>query len=695
MSVKSFALAIWFAGAGPLFAQCEAPTPVRELLQKPEFRRKFVETQAQKDGRTAAFRKALSEHPDDYFVLRRQLTSFEDPQQALAWTRDERQQHPDSTIYEMIEAEALLGINTPEAIKQMEALKAAHPDLPRPYLQLASAFGFGKFRDKMRVQVELDGYRKLCPNSLDSSFLNELSRNGSPAQIAPVAASLREQLEAAAGDPNRGQWETLWSLEFKAHPLPEHPAVRKKIAEDLARFEALRANEDLSKRNQVSMQTFLRGGYQSIGDQAAVEKINDEIIEQHPKSSDAQRIGQQRFLKSHPMPPRNDEEKTIAWKRANLAEARAWLTKAPEDSMTLMDVVYDLNELPDTKMDEMVEAIDRFQAAYKKNGDFLTTPPFEWRIAEAYIKFKIHLDQVPALIEDSYRTMMERQNVFLNDDRNDVSDSTDYFKIEKVRILLDYYAVTKDAAKAHEAIASLVLKDAGKVKSQFLALKAKAAEIEGRKLDALMLYRSALDTRPVASAPAGKDKVAEDVERLWEELGGTPEGHALLMEKPKGTEATDSRWEKPKNPLPPFTLTDLQGKTWTLARLEGKTLLINLWATWCGPCMSEHPEFQKLYDELKDRPDVSIFSFNVDDDLGKIAPYIAEHKYTFPVIPAKDVVDAVVPQLAIPRNWLVDAKGKLQWEQIGYGNDGKWEQMMRSKLEELAKSGNATPPVRP
>src|SRR4029077_4848294 len=122
-------------------------------------------------------------------------------------------------------------------------------------------------------------------------------------------------------------------------------------------------------------------------------------------------------------------------------------------------------------------------------------------------------------------------------------------------------------------------------------------------------------------------------------------------------EATDSRWEKPKNPLPPFNLTDLHGKTWTLARLGGKTLLINIWATWCGPCMAEHPEFQKLYDKFKDRPDVSILSFNVDDDLGKVAPYVAEHKYTFPVIPAADLVDAMVPQLAIPRNWMVDTRG--------------------------------------
>ncbi len=74
-------------------------------------------------------------------------------------------------------------------------------------------------------------------------------------------------------------------------------------------------------------------------------------------------------------------------------------------------------------------------------------------------------------------------------------------------------------------------------------------------------------------------------------------------------------------------------------------------------------------------------------DLGKVAPYIAENHFTFPVIPAKDVVDAVVPSLAIPRNWLVDAKGKLEWEQIGFGAGPQWQSLMLAKLDEVIRGG--------
>ena len=183
--------------------------------------------------------------------------------------------------------------------------------------------------------------------------------------------------------------------------------------------------------------------------------------------------------------------------------------------------------------------------------------------------------------------------------------------------------------------------------------------------------------------------MAENVERLWKELGGTPAGLALLTNKPKVAVATDSRWERPKNPLPAFALPDLGGKTWKLVDLRGKAVLANIWATWCGPCRQEHPEFQKLFEKLKGRKDVAVVSINMDDDLGKVAPYMKENKYSFPVLLGREVVDAVVPSPSIPRNWFITPAGTLEWEKIGFDTDPKWIEVMTTKLEELLprKSG--------
>lgn len=255
------------------------------------------------------------------------------------------------------------------------------------------------------------------------------------------------------------------------------------------------------------------------------------------------------------------------------------------------------------------------------------------------------------------------------------------------RILLDDYSATQQPEKAREVDSSLksINADTPYQKSQLLGLHAQAAEIEGRKLDALALYRAAINARPAGQHADSEDELKASILRLWKELGGSAEEFATLMDKPKISEATDTRWEKPQNPLPMFTVQDLGGKTWKLATFQGKAVLVNIWATWCGPCKMEHTDFQKLYDRLKDRTDVAVMTINVDDDLGKVAPYMKENHFTFPVLLGRDVVDQVVPSLGIPRNWFVTPAGKLEWEQIGFGPDPKWQDTMVAKLEELLK----------
>jgi thiol-disulfide isomerase/thioredoxin len=673
-------LAVCFSAAGVAFAQCEVPVPVRQLLEKPEFRHKIVETPAEKETRAAAYRKAHEQHPNNWFLLRSELRSFDEPSEAREFARAQRAAHPDALVYEMLEAEALLGKDTPEAIRRLRALSAARPDQPRIHLQIASAHGFGTLRDKSVVQKEVDAYRKLCPDSIDPQYLDLVSQHGTPQQISTVAAELRGRLEKDTGDVQRGRWENLWALEFKAAPVPEHPAVRKRIGEDLARFESA------PQRQEAVWMNFLRSGYGSTGDQSAVDRLGAEIVKTHPQSNEAKRVVMEKFRKDHPYPSTGDESQRTEWRRLQIAESREWLKQWPGDGSTLLSVFFSLAELPDTKPEQIANAVDEFLAAYKKNPEFTTSPPFEFGISDAYLKHNIRIAEVPRLVEEGYTAAVARERRF-EDDRYDQGSrgSQDYLHLERARLLIACHALNKEPAKARAVLDGLKLAEPAKQKSAMLALQAKVAEAESRKADAAVLYRAAIDARTGPKRP-GKDTLEEDLQRVWKELGGSAETLALLTDKPKATAATDSRWEKPKNPLPAFSLADMGGKTWRLASLEGKALLINIWATWCGPCVAEHPEFQKLYDKLKQRSDVTVLSFNVDDDLGKVAPYIAEHKYTFPVIPAREVVDAVVPVLAIPRNWLVTAKGKLEWEQIGFGPNTDWEAGMLAKLDEVIRA---------
>jgi thiol-disulfide isomerase/thioredoxin len=164
-------------------------------------------------------------------------------------------------------------------------------------------------------------------------------------------------------------------------------------------------------------------------------------------------------------------------------------------------------------------------------------------------------------------------------------------------------------------------------------------------------------------------------------LGGTDVSRALLVKSAPAEAAQEGRWEKPEKEMKSWQLSDLNGKTWKLASFEGKTMLINVWASWCGPCKAEHPKLQKLYERVKNDPSIGIITFNIDEEIGKVAPYIKENKYTFPVLLAKDYADELSVD-SIPRNWIIDAKEKWQWQQIGFGNEDKWEDEMLARIKE-------------
>jgi len=111
--------------------------------------------------------------------------------------------------------------------------------------------------------------------------------------------------------------------------------------------------------------------------------------------------------------------------------------------------------------------------------------------------------------------------------------------------------------------------------------------------------------------------------------------------------------------------------------------LINLWATWCGPCREELPYVQKLREKMKDRKDVVILTLNIDDEVGKVLPFMKENKYSFPVLLGQTYADAQGIN-SIPRNWVIAIDGKVKFEGIGFGYDGEdWLKMATQVIEKV------------
>jgi thiol-disulfide isomerase/thioredoxin len=319
-------------------------------------------------------------------------------------------------------------------------------------------------------------------------------------------------------------------------------------------------------------------------------------------------------------------------------------------------------------------------------------PPFEYRAAEAYVAHGVNLERVPFLVEkglgaiqhnlEEDRKRDDTPPEDLEDDRRNIDTN----RVEGLRILIDLYTKTKEPAKAAAALAEVrKFPPQEGFGAPFYRQAARVAQLQGRHLDALLHFQTAFDrwTGP----PAGKQEIAAEIERVWKELGGTSDARALLGSHRPGAAVADNdaAWKKPEAPIPPFELEDTNGRMWRLKTLSGKTVLLNVWATWCGPCVAEHPEFQKLYDKLKDRPGIQVLTLNIDENVAEIALYMKQHGYTFPVIPARPMVELMLPRVSIPRNWIVDSKGNLQWEQRGYGSQNtEWEKRLLDMLEKTA-----------
>ena len=116
----------------------------------------------------------------------------------------------------------------------------------------------------------------------------------------------------------------------------------------------------------------------------------------------------------------------------------------------------------------------------------------------------------------------------------------------------------------------------------------------------------------------------------------------------------------------PFVLKDLNGKSVSLASYRGNIVLLNFWASWCPPCRSEMPSIQKLYEKMAGKKFV-ILAVSVERaPKGKIASFISENGYTFPVLlDDGGKVSSAYGITSIPTTYLLDKKGQILKKEVG------------------------------
>ncbi len=173
----------------------------------------------------------------------------------------------------------------------------------------------------------------------------------------------------------------------------------------------------------------------------------------------------------------------------------------------------------------------------------------------------------------------------------------------------------------------------------------------------------------------------------------TPSQSQTVTPRPEATETTQPEpsaepTPQPEIPAPDFTLTDQYGNSHTLSDYKGKTVFLNFWATWCGPCKSEMPDIQKLYESYgENSEDLVVLAVanpgGQDVSQEEIEQFLEDNGYTFPVLmDDTGMTLAYYGISAFPTTFMIDTNGNV----YGYVPGAMTADIMESIVQQTMDS---------
>ena len=542
------------------------------------------------------------------------------------------------------------------SIRALERTLESDPSLAWVRLPLARMYLKADPKDEARAVDHLKLYIQACPYNLEPYA--ELTAIGDREFAAEAARRLRRLLPDRTGPEAIALYPTLWQTELRVASGADQDEAHWRISEDLARLKRL------DPTNDRGLETVLREGARLLGD--AQPKM--------PSAAGRFARELQAWRTQHSRPTDPAAQKKYA--EALLQASGEWIGKYPGEFIPLHErfVALDMLDAPNSEIEAAGDTLIR------KEDSRATVSGTSVRVhvGEVWLRHGIRLADIPGIVEKG----LERSDQNRSDSR-----------MFGWGILAEAYLKTGQPNQAREVLGRMRVRlEANRGSrppafaswlAQYYTCMAQLAEKENNKLDQLTYLERALATHQLNAAQA------EKAHALWKELGGSAEGWKVFSEPPETGRGgmpvrlpTASRAETGK-PLPDFELKDLEGRTWTVARFQGRMTLVNLWATWCAPCLKELPYVQKLYDRIKDRAGMQVVTFNVDEDEGVVQPFLRKNGYSFPVLPAREYIKALLPTLSIPRTWILDPSGIMREESVGFGGSGsEWVERALAKLRE-------------
>ncbi len=143
-----------------------------------------------------------------------------------------------------------------------------------------------------------------------------------------------------------------------------------------------------------------------------------------------------------------------------------------------------------------------------------------------------------------------------------------------------------------------------------------------------------------------------------------------------------ARAENPAPLFPDLEMAGADGGSIRLSQLKGNVVLLNVWATWCGPCRLELPVVQRMYDRYSDRNFV-VLAVNVDADRRRIDPFMKRNNISLPVYYASPEDAGQMTAAGIPSTFIIGPDRTLIDHMVGYSAQAeeRWKTLIEKRLK--------------
>ena len=210
---------------------------------------------------------------------------------------------------------------------------------------------------------------------------------------------------------------------------------------------------------------------------------------------------------------------------------------------------------------------------------------------------------------------------------------------------------------------------------------------------AITQYARAFALADGSAASANRREIRQKLGNTWRLVHGSDAGlgdyllHSFDDVAEKSSPTATKKNASAKEPFE-FTLRKVPDQTAVpLAYTKGRVLVINFWATWCGPCRALEPQFEAVANRFDGVPDISFIAANCDEDETLVAPYVEEEKLHSNVFFA-DGLDRLFAVNSFPTVLVIDRNGKVAYRSEGFGDD-----TFEKSLTAAAQKALAAPPA--